>query len=966
MVLISDEIRRDSHELLRVLEIERVERLFLPFVALDALAVASGGRWPTRLRDVVTAGEQLRITPALSACFGNGSCRLHNHYGPTETHVATAYTLPDDLRTWPELPLIGRPIANTRIYVLDSQGQPVPVGVAGEIHIGGAGVARGYLNRPDLTAEQFLSDPFAAEPGARMYRTGDLGRWLPDGDIDFLGRADFQVKIRGFRIELGEIESVLRQNPAVREAVVLAREDVPGDRRLVAYVTGDPVAAEDLRRQLAQVLPDYMVPAAFVGLDALPLTPNGKLDRKALPAPDGAAYAARAYEPPHGELETKLAALWAELLGIERVGRHDHFFELGGHSLLAVRLQINIRERFASDLPLAEIFQFPTVTGLAARLETRPQSELTPLVPRGKSHGPALPLSFAQEALWMVEQILPLPEVYHIPKAFRLSGALEVPALETALRAIVARHEVLRTRLAEKDGVPRQFVATEAAMGLDFLVQDVRHFPEGCREPEARRRLRVEAARPFDLTTGPLLRVALFHLGDRDAILGLTLSHLIADGWSLSVFARELSRAYSGARSGRAPAWENLPIQYADFCLWQRATLRDDVLQKEIDFWKQRLAGLEPLELPTDRPRPAQFSYRGGVLRFTAPEPLVNSLRCLAQDHRASLFMVLLATFQVLLSRYSGQTDFATGTPVAGRSKPELENLIGLFANIVVLRADLSGEPSFSELLERVRATFLEALAHSEAPFEKLVQALNPPRDLSRNALFQVAFLFEGVPEAPLVLDGAETESLAIATDTAKFDLTMELAEAEGGLRGTIEYATDLFGRERMQRMAGHFLTLLEAVAATPDTPVWRLPLLSETERLELQDWNRTTTDYPAEQSLVSLFEAKAAGSPARTAVIFGEEGVTFGELSDRANRLAHVLIEQYGIGPGAHVGLLVERSVEMVVALLAILKAGGAYVPLDPDYAEKQRSAAKRVDRDVFHAPRKDEGRAGRRRVAR
>ncbi|HET7461692.1 MAG TPA: FkbM family methyltransferase, partial [Longimicrobium sp.] len=1123
---------------------------------------------------------------------------------------------------------IGGPVWNTALYVLDAALRPVPVGAPGELYIGGVQVARGYLGRAALTAERFVPDPFSARGGARLYRTGDRARWRADGAIEYLGRLDFQVKIRGFRIELGEIEAVLLGHPGVREAVVLAREDVPGDRRLVAYLVPDPARAagvlelqrrereaaekgprpyelpngmgivhlnaaetrflyreifedrsylrhgvalgdgacvfdvganiglftlfagtlrpgvtvyafepippvfaaleanarihgvdarlfncgvgstagvetftfyphasvlsgrqvdEDEARsvvrsfvlnehdpgaggmdgalleemlearldteqvtceirtlsqvireqgveridllkvdveggeydvlagieeehweRIAQVvaeardqdlervtellarhgfavaveqehglegtglhtlyavrpqaaagepaaaaaparrwstpsaltrdlrglgrerLPEYMVPAAYVYLEALPLTPNGKVDRKALPAPELASAEDRSVAP-RTPAEEVLAGIWAEVLGREQVGVEESFFALGGHSLLGTRVVSRVRELFGVELPLRALFEGPTVAELAVRVEEMRRAGLPVLPPVAPAERTgALPLSFAQERLWFLDRLEPGSATYNIPAAWRLGGVLDQAALERALGEIVRRHEALRTVFANVDGSPVQVIAPFGGFALP--VEDLSGWNEADREAAFRRRAGEEARRAFDLSAGPLFRAALLRLHAEDHVLLVTMHHIVSDGWSMGVLQRELSALYTAYREGRESPLPALPVQYADYAVWQRGQLAGEVLERQLAYWRERLSGApELLELPTDRPRPPVQTYRGASVPVELSPELLERLQALGRSEGTTLYMTLLGAFQVLLSTYGGSDDIVVGSPIAGRTRGEVEELIGFFVNTVVLRTDLSGDPSFRETLRRVREATLGAYAHQEVPFEKLVAELQPERSLSHSPLFQVMFALQDAGGGGGALPGLEVGGVGAELASAKFDLSLTLAATAQGLRGGLNYSTDLFERGTVERMLGHLARVLEQVAADADVRLSRLELLGEAERsLVLDAWNRTAAEVPADRCIHELFEVQAARTPGAVAVRFEAESLTYRELNERANQLAHHLHGR-GVGPEVRVGVLMERSLEMVVSLLAVLKAGGAYVPLDP-----------------------------------
>ncbi|BAY46081.1 amino acid adenylation domain-containing protein [Scytonema sp. HK-05] len=877
---------------------------------------------------------------------------IWNMYGPTETTVwSTVFEVAaTQLLSQTSIP-IGRPIANTQIYLLDSHLQPVPIGVPGELHIGGDGLARGYLNRPELTAQKFIRNPFSQEQGSRLYKTGDLARYLPDGNIDYIGRIDNQVKIRGFRIELGEIEAVLRQHPSVLQAVVIAREDVPGDKRLVAYVVVTehiPPSLSELRRFLKEQLPDYMVPTAFVLLDTLPLTPNGKIDRRALPAPDTSDFISdNNFVAPRNSTEEVLAALWAQVLGLERVGIHDNFFELGGHSLLATQVISRIRQAFGVEIPIQLLFETPTIADLATAI-TQSQNqgigiEEHQTIARVANRQSA-PLSYVQQQLWLLAQLEPDSAAYNIVEAMQLQGDLNIDALQESLNAIVAHHEILRTTYIAEDGNPVQVIGAPRSVELKVINLINESLTED--SSTVQKLLQNEALRPFNLTSDLMLRACLIQrlapplpLGQspQENILLLVMHHIATDGWSMSILYEELTTLYQAFKDGLSNPLPELPIQYADFAVWQREWLSGEVLQKQLNYWKQQLTGATPvLELPTDRPRPPVQSYRGARQFFVLPQSLSQALHGLSRQEGVTLFMTLLAAFQTLLYRYSRQEDILVGSPIAGRNREEIEGLIGFFVNTLVLRTDMSGNPNFRELLQRVRSTAMSAYAHQDLPFEKLVEQLQPERSLSYHPLFQVMFVLQNVPNQTLELPGLSITSVDVDHLASQFDITLSIEETEQGLRGLWEYNTDLFDASSIERMSEHFQTLLEAIVSDPQQHVTQLPLLTPNERQQLLvEWNNTQAEYQ-EQCIHKLFEQQVEKTPHAVAVVFEDKQLTYQQLNNRANQLAHYL-QTLGVGPDVLVGICIERSLEMVVGLLGILKAGGAYVPLDPEYPQER-----------------------------
>ncbi|RKH59280.1 non-ribosomal peptide synthetase, partial [Corallococcus interemptor] len=915
----------------------RVTALFLTTALFEQMVLHQGDAL-AGVSQVLTGGDVMpwaRLRDHL-ARLPDGATLFHA-YGPTE-NTTFSTTLPLHRGAHVDGPVpIGRPIPNATAYVFDANLHPVPVGVAGEVYVGGPGLAWGYLHRPELTAERFVPHPFASTPGERLYRTGDKARWLEDGTLDFLGRVDFQVKVRGFRIELGEIESALRAFPGVNEAVVVAR-GMDADKRLIGYLTaheGHALDVEALRVHLRQRLPEYMVPASLMVMEALPLNANGKVDRKALPEPGDAPRAATFVAPRTGT-EEKLAALFAEVLRVERVGIQDDFFALGGHSLLATQLVSRVRAAFGVELPLRALFGAPTVEALAPKLEETPASALRAPPLRPVAREGALPLSFAQQRLWLLDQLQPGDASYNIPTALRLTGRVDTEALRGAFEALIARHESLRTTLAASDQAPSQHVHASAAWELPVV--DLSALPQEQREEEAWRIVAQEARRPFQLATGPLLRGLLVRLEAEEHVLLVTMHHVVSDGWSMGVLVREMAAFYEALSTGGTPALAPLPVQYADFATWQRNWLQGEVLEAQLDYWKQRLAGAPAaLELPTDRPRPPVQSHRGATVGVRIPAHLVEALKGLAQREGATPFMVLLAAFQVLLSRYSAQDDVSVGSPIAGRTQAETEGLIGFFVNTLVLRARVEPRATFRELLAQVRGTTLAAYEHQHLPFEKLVEAVQPTRDLSRNPLFQAMFVLQNMPGEELRLPGLSMRTLPLETRFAKFDLSLGLREAPTGITGTLEYATDLFDAETIQRMAGHFGVLLEAIAKKPDTRLGDLPLLTAAERQQLLvEWNPEVAQALREPSIPAMVEAQVRRTPEALAIITPEKQLTYRELDAKANQLAHRL-RGLGVGPEVRVGLCVERTEDLVIGALGILKAGGAYVPLDPSYPRER-----------------------------
>ncbi len=948
LVLIDQQTRQDSQLLLHCLSEQAIERIFLPFIALHHLgqvAQQQDAPLPDALREVITAGEQLQISRPLIDLFERlPQCRLDNQYGPAETHVVTAYQLSPEPNSWVPLPPIGTTLSNCSTYVLDEHLYPVPMGAIGELYLGGVGLARGYWQRADLTAERFLPDPFSTDKGHRLYRTGDQVRSQANGTLEFVGRRDQQVKVRGYRIELEQIEAVMREHPAIRAAAIGVQQVGIGDKRLIAYIERQgehSLTLRELRRYIGEQLPEYMQPAGLVELDQLPLTASGKVNRRALPKWDGALEKGNAQDGKEArdELTELIRQVWQQVLQIEHIGGQENFFEIGGHSLLATQVMARIRKLVGVEIPLRVLFESPTIASLAGRVrqalrqtETLPELPEPTMMPASRSQ--PLPLSFAQQRLWFLDQLEPGSTIYIIPAAVRLHGQLDWRALEQALHLVILRHENLRTTFPRRQGEPVQQISSESLTRLILL--DLRQLPPEAREEQAHQLAQQEIEQPFDLAHGPLLRCRLLQLTEQEHVLFLVMHHIISDGWSSGILIREITTLYEALLRREPAELPTLPIQYADFALWQRSWLQGTVLEQQLDYWKQQLAGLAPLELPLDHLRPAIQTFHGARLQLLLPIGLSQELRALSQREGVTLFMTLLASYQVLLARYSGQYDIAVGTPIANRTHEEIEGLIGFFINTLVLRSNLADNPSFIELLTRVRTTALSAYAHQDVPFEQVVEALQPPRDRSRSPLFQVVFVLQNTPEASITAEqsSVQMQEFTIERHSAQSELRMVVIESEQGLHTTLEYNTDLFDKATIARWLFHWQQLLEGIVATPEQHVLALPMLTAAERTQmLVEWNATKEDtLLKEHCLHLLFEEEVQRVPDAIALVFEESQLSYAALNQHANQLAHYLRAQ-GVGPDVLVGLYVERSLEMIVGLLGILKAGGAYVPLDPTY---------------------------------
>ena len=932
VVLAGTQGGRDPRELLVQMQREQITVVHLVPSLLGVLVEEADLSRCESVRCVLCGGERvseelLRRTREVLPVA------LRQFYGPTEAAISVTGW---GAEAGEEIAgvSIGRGIANTRLYVVDGYGELVPVGGRGELWIAGAGIAQGYWGRAEETAERFVPDPFGEEAGGRVYRTGDIVRYRANGELEYLGRNDEQVKIRGYRIEPREIEQVLSEHEQVRACVVLVQKAHEGDKYLAAYVVGKQpggVQEDLLHLYLKERLPDYMVPTFIVLLDELPLTTTGKVDRRALPAPLRAkALVAERLIEGRTAIEELLIQIWSEVLPVERLSVDDNFFASGGHSLLATRVMSRIRAVLRIELPLRMLFEAPTIRELGQKIEhlMGGREQAAPVlvtVPRTEK----LPLSFAQQRLWFLDQLEALNSAYLISKAVRLEGHLDYAALEQSFKQLVQRHESLRTTFQVRDDQPIQVI--EALESFLVPLVDLRGVDQERREREMWDLMQQEVEYPCDLAKGPLLRVRLLRVQDDAHVLLVTMHHIISDGWSCDVFLQELRTLYQAIRAGEAAKLLPLPVQYADFALWQRQWLQGDTLQAQLDYWKKQLSEVPILELPTDHPRPAIQRFQGDSQTLALSPRLQTELRVLSQRSEVTLFMTLLASFQVLLQRYSGQSDIAIGTPVANRGRAELEGLIGFFVNTLVLRADLSGNPTFEEILQRVREVALGAYGHQDIPFEQLVEVLRPQRDLSRLPLFQVMFSLQYMSKERTDFDDLQLRELDINNRMTKFDLTVIVTEQEQELCCNIQYNVDLFEAATIHRLLEHWQTLLQGIVANPQARVGDLPLLSEEERQQvLVECNGRSEPLPIGETLWELFKRQEHRCPDAIALVSEQGSLSYGALEQMAGRVASYL-QRLGVRRQQLVGLCLERSLEAAGALLGILRLGAVLVPLEP-----------------------------------
>jgi amino acid adenylation domain-containing protein len=931
---------RDPTFLVHLIRTERVTVMQMIPTALSQLVRAPGFQQCTSLRYMICGGEALSCDVAREFRELMPAVRLGNFYGSCEVSDDCAHyevaSVPEDATSVP----IGRPITNTRCYILDARLQPVPIGVTGELYVGGAAVARGYLRHPELTASRFVDDPFC--PGNRLYRTGDLARHRAVGDMEFMGRADSQVKIRGSRIEPAEVESILRQQEELADAVLLAREDDAGERRLVAYLLPRGQRApepRELRARLAARLPEYMLPHAFVTLHEFPRNPNGKLDRSRLPAPGPRDVALAGYEPPQGRIEWSLVSIWSGLLGSDRIGRDDHFFSLGGHSLMAVQLLSRIRQKLQVEIPLTMIFRYPLLSELARQIGAA--RELARPGPVMIEHDAPVPLSASQQGLWFIAQLQPANTAYHLAMAWQLTGQLNEPALERSLQRLVARHDSLRMRFEtpSQGGDARIGIADAGHSGFELSRIDLRGHAD-------LQRARAESMAqcidtPFNLERGPLLRAELIRTGAEESVLVIALHHLIADGWSLGLLMAELGAAYASPGAGMSEAAPQPSIQYRDYAVWQRGHIRGELLSRQLEYWRAHLTGAPPLlNLPIDRPRTPARTFRGGAVDVSIGGKLLESLRQLSEREGTTLYMTLLAAWSVLLARLCGQSEVVVGTPVANRQHHELEPVIGYFVNTLALRVSLHDDPNVGALMRRVKQIALDGFENQDVPFDLVVEALQPQRSPGCNPIFQTLFALDNTPtEEQLVLAGLGVQELSLPVKASQFDLSLSLCEHGGVVAGRLEYATDLFNQGSVERIASYLQTLLRALLDAGPRPISELRLLTleQTEQV-LGNFNESVRLRENGCLIHEAVARQAAATAHATAVLFEESQLTYAQLNANANRLAHRLRE-LGIGPDARVAICMDRSLETIVAMLGVLKAGGAYVPVDPDHPAERLS---------------------------
>ncbi|SFK99920.1 non-ribosomal peptide synthetase [Brevibacillus centrosporus] len=957
----TEDTRKDFHKLIQYIDTNNIQRIFIPFVVLHHLAetAVNVNASIDSLAEIITAGEQLQITPSIKRWLKSlKNCSLHNHYGPTESHVVTSYNLSANPLDWEYLPPIGTPISNAKIFILDKHMQPVPIGVPGELFIGGPVLSKGYINQPELTELKFIVNPFSVDERELLYKTGDLARYLPDGMIQYLGRFDNQVKIRGYRLEIGEIENVLGEYPGVKQSLILTREDVPGDKKLVGYVVMNSQISidksvdnlsTDLRRFIGERLPDYMIPGAFVILEEIPLTTNGKIDKRLLPPPNSELHTDNGYSAPRSETEKSIAKIYSQLLQIKKIGINDNFFEIGGNSLVATQLISRIRDLFQVDLLFSKLFNNPTVAKLSNVIDSlKENNKQQAYVPIQRISSPLthVTATLSQQALWFMDQLSPGHSQYNILKVLRLRGRVNTQILEKSLDIISQRHEILRGVFQNNQGKLSIFIReNETKLHLIELAD----LQEEMKEDRIKKIIEEESNYSFDLTHGPLFRVVLIKKEELEYYLLFNIHHIICDGWSLKVLISELKEFYTSFLDGTAPAVTELPFQFVDYATWQEQLLQNNGFSKQLSYWKAQLKGSPSIfTLPTDHPRPPIQTFKGATVRFELAQKLTETLIKFSQENRVTLFMTLLAAFKALLHRYTGETDIVVGSPAANRNNSEVENLIGFFVNTLVLRVNCEGDPTFLELLSRVRKVTLEAYNYQEIPFEILVDALKMSRDLSFNPLFQVMFNFLNIQLQEFESPDLQLKYVQFDKTAAKFDIDFFIEETNEGLMGYVEYNTALFDSTSIKRFISHYKRIIEQIVQDPFKGISKYALTTlESQSIYFSQINQQVEYTPnyiefkqeeIEQSLMQRFESQVGLHPHKVAIKTKFEELTYENLDKLANKVSNCIIGTRM--KGIRIGLLFEHGTDMIVAMFGALKSGMPYVPIDPNHPKDRISS--------------------------
>ena len=934
--IVSSELKKDALALKDYIKENSIDIIFLPTSFFNFFSSEGYFEELISVRNIFVAGEQLKMTPELIHYLKNNDVTLHNHYGPSEAHVVTTHELSNRNNNIENTtPFIGFPVTNNEIYILDAHQQLVPMGVPGELCIGGKQLANGYLNKPELTEEKFVKNPFKINE--KIYRTGDLAKWSSNGNIIFLGRIDNQVKVRGYRIELGEIENALASLEEVVECCVLAKKDEQGNNRLVTYiVSATAFNKEGIQNELKKLLPDYMVPSIWIPLGKMPLTQNGKIDKKSLPEPDASSLSSSTYIAPKTKLEEQLALIWSKLLKIDQVGTNDNFFELGGHSLLATRLVSTIRKELAIEVAIKDIFKYSTITLLAEHLSNHDTTTLLPGITKQKQRPEYIPLSFNQERLWFIDQFKGSKE-YDMPLILNLKGNVQPAILEKTLKLIISRHEILRTMLLSNEGNGYQKIVSEDQWSLAQQTISENESIEA--------QIDKFVAIPFDLALDYKVKAKLFKVSEENFVFACVFHHIVGDGWSKDIFFNEFTTIYKALILNQKPVLPILTLQYADYAIWQRQYVSGKILDNQLKYWHQKLNGVTNITLPLDFVRPSVPSNSGNNIEHILPSDLSNALNKICKEEGVTLFMLLLSGFKVLLSRWSNQQDICIGTPIANRTQAELEGMIGFFVNTLALRSDLSENLSFKDFLNAVKQTTLEAYDHQLAPFEKIVDVVLNERDLSTSPLFQVAFILQNTPEESngFSLHNIDVSPFGIHKETAKFDLTLSSYEKDNNIHLGINYRTELFQKDTIQRLFNGYIQLLTNIVDNIEAPIHDLSILTQNEKEQtLIDFNSFNKDFPENYTLHGYFSKIAEEYPNNIALVFENNQLTYKELDEKSNQFANFLIENFTIESEEFINVILERNEWFVISILGIMKTGAAYIPIDPNYPEERKTYIK------------------------
>ncbi|MFD2679426.1 amino acid adenylation domain-containing protein [Bacillus seohaeanensis] len=937
LVIAEQELILSPNKLSDWLKANEIKTMFITTALFNKVAEEQPTAF-SQLKNLLFGGEACNKKWVQQVMEKGAPEKLFHVYGPTEcTTFALSYCVNDSKEfTHSDTIPIGKPITKTEAFVLGKDRKPVKVGETGELYIGGDGLAIGYWDRPDLTKEKFIDHPFSAEKDSKLYKTGDIVKYLPDGNIEFIGRSDFQIKLRGFRIELGEIEEILRQNKVIKESVVLLKEAKNNDKKLVCYyTTEESISKREIKTDLSKKLPNYMIPSVFIEMDKFPLTSNGKIDRAKLPAPKKQDLGLGEYVSPRNDLEETLASIWEDVLDIEKIGIYDHFFELGGHSLLATQVISRIFKKLKKRITIQELFESPTIAKLAKHLlECEQINDSDLIVKKQKSDGRS-PLSLAQKRLWFLHQLEPENVAYNIPFAYQITGPLNYEHLEKSLNKVMERHESLRTTFKEENGEAIQVVQTESYTSIEVInIADL-----SSKESELTNILKKESWVPFDLEKGPMLRAKVIKTSATSHVLLLVVHHIAFDGWSEKLFLEELNAIYSSLENGQSAKLPELRVQYSDFSDWQQSWIDRESIKKQKAYWREKLKGELPvLEIPTDYPRPLEQTTKGNSITFELPEKLSIQLKELSQKENTTLYMTFLAAFKALLYRYTGQKDILIGTPVGGRNREEIERLIGFFVNTIVIRTELKQNQTFEKYLNQVKQACLAAYANQEVPFEKLVEEIQPERNLSHNPIFQAMFIYHNKDQSNRNSFYIGKEEIVVSKEHTKFDLTLFIEDQGNRIVGEIQYKTAIYKQRKIEQFLDHFLNLLDTVSINPEMQIDYIPILSKREKQNFVEMASNSKGFSDLKSIYTLFEDQVKFTPEAVALQFKNESISYKELEQKANKLAQYLIEKKGIQKNSIVGVYCGKSIDVVISILAVLRSGACLLPIDVNYPKSRQ----------------------------